>query len=314
MLLFIFSVIIHVKVLLHPVMPLPVADHPFHNWLLALLIPLFGKNGFWFTVFVIVNTFLQSLYLVNITSRYRFFSKVTYVPAYAFILLATVFPAFSTFGETFFLNWILLIGLDTMFGFSQTNQPRKLIFNAGFLLGAAALFQASMLVFFLLLLVAMVMFRSFDPGEWSVALMGFFTPLYFFAGIAYLTDHTSLLGQWWHLGFSFGHLQGSRVGIATSVGGMFLLLLFGVFAIQTNLATSNIYIRRNWIVIAFYLIIALLVAFVTDFAMVSAWLIAIPPLSLFLAQALLLEKNKAFCNFILYFSLVFIIFCLWANK
>ena len=95
---------------------------------------------------------------------------------------------------------------------------------------------------------------------------------------------------------------------------MAFLLLAGVIAIQLHLSTSNIYIRRNWIVVTFYLIISLLVAFMTDLAIGSAWLIALPALTIIVSQAMVLEKNKVFSNFIFYFSTILLVFCLIANK
>ena len=83
---------------------------------------------------------------------------------------------------------------------------------------------------------------------------------------------------------------------------------------QQNVAMSNIYIRRDWIALSFYLIISIMVAFATDKEVASAWLIVIPALSIIITHALALEKNKRFSNFIFYFSLVFLVFCLLANK
>ena len=313
-LLFIVCVAIKIAPLTHPVLPVPVPGHYFYDYLLHFFSVLWGKNAYWFASFAVVNIFLQSLYIVNILSRCKLFSKVTYVPSFVYLLLTSLLPAFNVFGETLFLNWILLISVDTMFGFSQTNQPRKLIFNAGFVLSLGVLFQASLLVFFLLLLVSMVMFRSFDLGEWSVAIMGFATPVYFFAGLLFLCDHMPVLGQWWHLGFSFAPIKGSHGAFITTISGMAFLLLAGVIAIQLHLSTSNIYIRRNWIVVTFYLIISLLVAFMTDLAIGSAWLIALPALTIIVSQAMVLEKNKVFSNFIFYFSTILLVFCLIANK
>jgi Family of unknown function (DUF6427) len=313
-LLLIFCVAIKSGLLSHVYTPLPVPGHYIYDSLLVNCQSALGKTSYWYPMLVVVNLFLQSLYIVNILSRYRIFPKVTYVPAFVYILLTSLFPVLNSFGETFLLNWVLLVATDSMFGLSQTSQPRKMIFNAGFLLCLAALFQASLLVYFLLLLVAMVMFRSFHPGEWSVAIMGFLTPLYFAISLLFLTDKMHLLTEWWHLGFSFGGGGRSHTAFGIVLGGMALLLLAGVAGIQMNLAMSNIYIRRNWIVVAFYFIISLLVAFMTDAGVGSAWLIALPPMSIIVSQALLLEKNKVFSNFILYFSLILLIFSLVANK
>ena len=301
-------------VIVHSVAPVPVPNHYFYNCILHGMSSFLGKNALGFSFVLVVNIFLQSLYIVNILSRYKLFAKVTYIPSFVYIVLTSLFPAFNAFGETFMLNWILLGSIDIMFGFSQTNQPRKLIFNAGFVLALAVLFQPSLILFFLLLLVSMVMFRSFDLGEWSVAIMGFLTPVYFFIAILFLKDHLYVLSQWWHLGFSFTSISGSHTAFIVTLSGMAFLLLAGVVGIQLNLSTSNIYIRRNWIVITFYLIISLLVAFMTDLTISSAWLLALPPLSIIVSQGLLLEKNKVFSNFILYFSLILLIFCQLANK
>ena len=83
---------------------------------------------------------------------------------------------------------------------------------------------------------------------------------------------------------------------------------------QQNVPMSNIYIRRDWIAISFYLIISVFVAILTDVEVKSAWLITMPALSIIIAHALLLEKNKRFSNFIFYFSLFFLFFCLWVYK
>jgi hypothetical protein len=83
---------------------------------------------------------------------------------------------------------------------------------------------------------------------------------------------------------------------------------------QENVALSNIYVRRDWTAISFYLIISLLVAIITDVAIKSTWLIAMPGLSIIISHGLLLEKNKRFSNFIFYFSLLLLLFCLWAGK
>jgi len=300
--------------LLHPVCPEPVARHFLYNYIIAGFNIVFRHNAFAFTLFAIFILFIQSLYLKSISVRHKLFPRYTYIPAFIYLLLTSIYLPFNSFNETVLLNWLLLGAVDIMFGFTQTTQPRKLIFNASFLLSLTALFQFTMLSFFLLLLVGMVMFRSFSLGEWSVALMGYITPFYFLAGILFLVDKFYLYSQWPHIGFSLsGHVTSIFYLILTLIG-IFILLASGIFAMQKNVAMSNIYVRRDWIAISFYLILSIVNAFLTDHSIKSAWLITIPALSIIISHALLLEKNKRFSNFIFYFSLVFLIFCLLANK
>jgi hypothetical protein len=171
-----------------------------------------------------------------------------------------------------------------------------------------------MLAFFLLLLVGMVMFRTFNLGEWSVALMGYFTPLYFLACILFLADRFSLFSEWRYIGYSLTFNVVSPFFLIVSVAGTLILLGCGIYAMQQNVAMSNIYVRRDWTAVSFYLIISVFVGILTDPGIKTPWLIIIPGLSIVISHALMLEKNKRFSNFIFYFSLVFLAFCLWTNK
>lgn len=312
--LFIFALLVKIEVLLHPMNPGPVAGHFLYNYILRAMSLVFGHHGFIYSLLAVVLLFVQSLYLKSIATRHKLFPKYTYIPAFVYLLLTTIYPPFNFFNETILLNWFLLGAVDVMFSFTQTTQPRKLIYNASFLLCMAALFQFTLLAFFFLLLVGMVLFRSFNVGEWSVALMGYITPLYFMACILFLTDRFYLYGEWVQYGFSLSSIVVSPFYLIVAIAGVIILLASGVYAMQLNVAMSNIYIRRDWIAITFYLIISMMVALLTESSIKSAWLITMPALSIIISHALLLERNRKFSNFIFYFSLGFLFLCFLAYK
>lgn len=312
--LFIFTLLIKFNVLTNPSLPVEIHNHFIYNFIIKYFLVLFKQFPFWFNFLAVINIFFQALFINYITIEHKLFQHSTYIPAYMYLVLSSIYPVFSVFNETIFLNWFLLGAINVMFGFSNTFHPRKLIFNAGFLFCLAALFQFTFIVYFLLLLVGMVMFRSFNFGEWSVAIMGFFTPVYFLFGLLFLFDNFFLINQWLHIGFSLTPVASKQIYFTITIVSLLFLLLCGTYAVQINLAISNIYIRRGWALIMFYLIISVLAAFFTDDTIKSAWLIAIPALSIIVSNALVLEKKKRFSNTIFYFSLLFVLFCLWANK
>jgi hypothetical protein len=311
--LFIFALLVKFQALLHPVMPVPVAGHFLYNYIIRGLFYIFRHGAFSYTMLAIVILFMQAIYLKSIASRHKLFPRPTYIPSFMYLLLTSVYPPFNSFSETLLVNWFLLGAVDTMFSFTQTNQPRKLIYNASFLLSCAALFQFSYLAFFFLLLVGMVMFRPFNLGEWSVAMMGYVTPFYFTASILFLTDKLGLAKEWPHLGFSLSSHVNSIFYIIMVIAGIMILLASGIYAMLQNVALSNIYVRRDWTALSFYLIISLFVAILTDEGVKTAWLTAMPGLCIVISHAPLLEKNRRFSNFMFYFSLVFLFFCLVAN-
>ena len=312
--LFIFALIVKFQALLHPVVPVMLGGHFLFNYIVRALYFVFRNGAFAYSLLAVILLFMQSLYLKSIATRHKLFPRYTYIPSFVYILVTSIYPPFNSFNETMLINWLLLGAVDIMFGFTQTPQPRKLIFNASFLLSLAALFQFNMLAYFFLLLAGMVMFRSFNLGEWSVALMGYATPIYFLACILFLFDKIRLFAEWPQGGFNFSSGVNSVFYIIVTLAGLFILLASGIYAMQQNVAMSNIYIRRDWIAISFYLIISVFVALLTANEVKTAWLVTMPALSIVISHALLLEKNQRFSNFIFYFSLVFLVFCLLANK
>lgn len=312
--LFIFALLVKMNVLLAPVLPMPIPNHFIYNGILSGLNVVFFNSAFAFTLLSIVILFLQSLYLNGITIRHKLFPRNTYIATYVFIVLSSVYPQLNHFNETIFVNWLLLGAVDIMLDFSKTKQPRKLIYNTALLLSCAALFQCSFYLYFTLLFIGMVMYRPFNLGEWAVAILGYITPMYFLTSILFLFDKLYLLNHWWHIGISVTAVKTDVRLFIVTLTSLGVLFLTGVYALQKNSHLSNIYVRRDWISMFFYLMISVFAGFLTDATVTSAWLIVMPALSIVVTHAIALEKNKRFSNFIFYFSLIFLVFCLVANK
>lgn len=312
--LLIFTLVVKMKVLLCPIVPLQVQGHHLYNYILRGLYFFLKDGAFTYTLLSVIMIFMQALYLNSIVIKHKLFPRNTYIAAFVYLLLTSAYPRFNYFNETILLNWLLISAMDIMFGFSKTTQPRKLIYNAALLFCLASLFQFTMLAYFMLFVVGMVLFRPFNTGEWSVAILGYITPIYFLISILFLADKLYLFTHWPHIGFSLEPLATSTLYFIITISGFIILLASGMFAMQRNVPMSNIYIRRDWIAVSFYLIISVMVAFATDKIVASAWLITIPALSIIVTHALVFEKNKRFSIFIFYFSLIFLVFCLWANK
>jgi len=307
--LLILTFLLKLGVLLHPHVPLDLPGYFLYNLLLTLLNTVLHGSAAAYTVLGVVMVFLQALYISRIAAVHKLFNRPTYIPAFVYLLLTSLFPNWNYFNETLVINWCILAGIDVLLGFSQTNQPRKRIFNAGFFLCLAALFQFSVTAYLVLLIIGIFMLRPFNLGEWVVALMGYFTPVYFFAGILFLADKLSLFPAWVHIGASIPVHIVAPFYFTILLLGLLTLSVCGLYAMQLQLPKSSIYIRRNWAAILIYCIISIVIAIGTDRIVQSAWLIIVPSLCFVISMGLLLEKNKGFSNFILYFSLVLVVLC-----
>lgn len=296
--------------LLHPAMPVPAANHI----LFPLLLRTLHLNAFAYTLLGVVMVFLQAIYINFIAEKHKLFHKAGYYPAFMYILFTSLYPAFNYFSEPLIINWLVLIAVDMMLSFPKTLHPGKQLFNAGFAICLPALVQFPAVVFFLLLLIAVLLLRSYRGSEMIVALLGYLTPVYFFIGLLYLTDH---LGMWRNiieLGFDIHQLSSSRIYLAGTITGAVFFLLAGFVAFQQLHGRMTIYIRRSWWMIISYLAVAVLATILAVSPVHAEWILALPPLSLLSAQVFYMENPKRLSIFMFYFSLALLIFSLITFK
>ncbi|WP_276134768.1 hypothetical protein [Polluticoccus soli] len=309
LILFIFTLLVKLQALAVPQLPAVTADHVFYEGVLNIFDVLTGRSAFGYTMFAVIMIFGQALLLNAITVRYRLFGRPTYLVAFAYILLTSLHPSFSYFSEALVHNWFLIGAFYALLSFHQTNQPRKQIYNAGFLLSCAAIVHFPAAVFLILLFATLILLRSFNAGEWIVSLMGYLTPLYFFAGVLFIIDRFPAIKLWPHTGFAIpAHFKAGFYAVTVIVG-LVVLLILGLYVMQGQMQRSAVFLRRSWVMISVAFLLSVVASGATDATIKNGWLIMMPALSLIVAQPLSLEKSKRFSNFTFYFSLLFIIIC-----
>lgn len=309
LILFITAFIFKFQALSHPVAPVFLPDHLIFETIVHYLDFLFKGSAFGYTILTVVILFTQALYINYISVKHKLFLNQNYFPAFTYILITSFAPAYNYFSEPLLINWLVLIAINTMLSFNQSTQPRKQIFNAGFMVCLPVLLQFSSIGFIFLLIFALVLLRSFNLSEYVVAAMGYFTPIYFFAVILFLGDNLPLLFRNYHIGFSVPiHNIRPVYLVGTSIG-IIILLIIGSYTLQQQITKMTIYIRRSWGVIYVYLLLSVIVTLIAVSAVNAEWLLIMPALSFIIANAFCIEKSKRFSNFTFYFSLLLLIFC-----
>ncbi len=313
-LLFIFALIVKATSLIHPVAVNAESGHIAYVAVLKIIKLITLGSNFALTLFNIIMLFIQALYLNSITVKHKLFYKPTYIPAYTYILLTSLFPPFNYFSEMVLLNWLFIYALDILMGLHQTSQPRKQIFNLAFALSLATVFNFSSIALVLLLFTSLLLLRSFNIGEWVVAITGFLTPIYFLAGILFLADETGALRLWPELPMSLpstiahpSYFIGTMVAVLT-------LFVMGVITLQPVLAKASVFSRRTWTILTLFLFLSFFISLAQHSYERSAWLCTIPLLSLFISNVFYIEKSKGFSNFAFYFSLFALAFSLYTFK
>jgi hypothetical protein len=297
------------QVLVNPGMPVVESQAVLFGYIVNVLDVVLRGSAFGYTLLSVCLIFAQALYLNGIVARHRLFTKTTYIPAFLFLLLTSLHPSFSYFSTGLVVNWCLLGIIDILLRFHQTTHPRKDVFNAGFLVALSALLHFQALVFIILLFAALILLRSFNPGEWVVTILGYLTPVYFWAGILFLFDRFDYLSRWPQLHFFFPEKIQSPLYLTGYIIGFIVLLSCGFYVLQGMLAKTSVFIRRNWVMLVICLFLCVITAISSNVIKPYIWVLMIPTSTLIISHALYMEKNKRFSNFAFYFSLLFLVFC-----
>jgi hypothetical protein len=312
--LFIFTLVVKLGSLAEPMLPEVPANHIAFAAVVQLFSYVLGKSAFGFTMLAVIMLFAQALYLNAICVKYKLYGRPAYVVAYLYLLLTSLYPPLNYFTVPLLVNWCLIAAIDILLGAHQASQPRKQVFNAGFALGIACLLHFPSVVYLVLLFLAISLLRSFNPGEWIVGLVGFFTAVYFFAGILFLFDAIDQMPSWLQFGFYSPAKPGTSGYTSFLITGVILLFGLGLFMLQSQITRISVFMRRNWTITAVCMTLSFIVIMATDNSISSSWLLLTPPLTMVAAHAFYVEKNKLFSNFALYFSLLLLVVCLLIFK
>jgi hypothetical protein len=308
LLIIVLAIIMKWQVLLHPVFPVANKEHFCFTLILSTVHFVLQDVAISYSLLAIGLMITQAFYLNFIVVKYKLFSQNSFIPAFGFLLITSFFPSLNFFSEQLIVNFFVLAGIDKMLGFSHAANARNQIFNAGFLISIPLLFQLSGSFFLIMLLVSLALLRPFQLVEWVVGLIGFFTPIYFFVCLLFLFDKMEVLHHFSLFRINYLLPEFFKGLHLILLLGLFLLIAFGIFALQQSLPRVTIYVRRSWLLMICYCLLALCVIFCSSNTQFQGWILLMPPLSMIISQSFCLEKTKRFSSFTFYFSILLFIF------
>ena len=136
--------------------------------------------------------FVTALIFNNICIQHELIIFPSYLPAYFFVLLNSVFVDQFYAGPVIFVNFFLIISLGAILKLYQSENPSISIFSASTLAGLSALLNMTYIAFFIVVLIGINIFRPFNFRENLSALIGFLLPLYIGTMVNFLINDNFL--------------------------------------------------------------------------------------------------------------------------
>ncbi|TWW02145.1 hypothetical protein [Chitinophaga pinensis] len=147
--------------------------------------------------------------------------------------------------------------------------------------------------------------RPFRLAEWIIALLGLICPIYLLGTYLFLTDQWALFARIPRIGLEVPVIGHYKVWGAMAISLFFFAV--GWLLLQRTLKKMLIQGRKIWSVMAVYVFIAILIPFFNVHFSPAYWILAILPLSLFVANAYWSIVNNTVANIVHILTLAYVI-------
>lgn len=282
--------------LLHPRAPLDNnANGYLYDVLTGFLDRIFHGNAAGFTALAVLLLFIQALLLNRIVNDYRVLPRSSFLPAMVYLLFTSFFRDWNYFSSAVVANTLLLGVLANLLALYSKNSARGTVFNTGLLIGIAALFYVPAVFFLVLLWATLLINRPFNPAEWIIAVTGMLCPYYFLGTWLFLEGGLSRLWKLPVVHISYPSLQEAWFTIA-AIALVLLFFIIGAIRLRQHFLKMLIQVRKIWLVLLIYVLIAILISFLALSFSINIWIFGMVPLAVFIANAFWYTRRKALAN------------------
>ena len=146
-----------------------------YQWIAAASAFFSGSS----TIIAYLLIFLQAITLNGLVNEQKLFSQPHYLTAFCYLLISSMYPAWTVFSPGLVINTFLVWAWAKMVSLHLHSAPKGALFNLGLGFGICSFIYFQSVYLMLLMFVALFLFRPFKINEWLVTIMGLLTPYYF---------------------------------------------------------------------------------------------------------------------------------------
>lgn len=238
---------------------------------------------------------LQALWFNYIVNNYNLLGKPSFLPALLFITVSGLFSSFYRLSEPLICNFLMVWLLQKLFDLYKTEEATSTAYDMGLIVGIGTLIYFPFIAFFLAIWIGLLIFRPFNWHEWTSALMGFLTVLFFLSVYYYCTGQTfafQALIRSFDVQVPFINLSHPYQYLVLVP--LVLILILSLFRLQSNFLKSMVMVRKIFQSLFFILLIVALASFIkTDFSF-NHFLLAAMPVAALSAYYFLYATKKWF--------------------
>ncbi len=237
---------------------------PYHNTTVAIEINylegIFHYMNYTPTISLLVSSviiFISAVKFNAICIKYDIIYILSYLPAYFFVLLNSLFVDQLYAGPVLIVNLLLILSFEQILSLYNAENTVMAVFIASFYAGISVLLNISYLLFFVYLLIGLNIFRPFNIRDNIAAILSFLVPIYIGTMVNYLINSSFLPFRMFYP--DYGSLNTNQYWIfQTAIPAIMLVSLIAIFQIHKNFFRNSTNAKRTLQLLLVLLFVAIL--------------------------------------------------------
>lgn len=254
---------------------------------------------------------VQALRFNTVLNNLRMFPKQYFITALCYILLSSLYPAWSNITPALLVNFLIIWLFSLLSRLYNTNNAKPMIYNVGFITSVIGILYFPAIFLVIIAFIAVGSLRAFRTNEWMVLLLGIITPPYFIVAISFLTDHLPAIRQYLPPIQPHGfNLKQNIPMITTAVVGLFVIV-DGFFSWSANSGKAIMQIRRSWGILLMMFLLSIPLVFIFKEGNFSYLILGLLPAAAVASNTFIYGKSNLYQTIVFWLLIAVIIYNNW---
>ena len=239
--------------------------------------------------------FVQSLLLNRLVNHYNLLGKPTFLPALMYVALSGLFTPFLVLSLPLLCNFLIIWMLFRLLSLYKSNDAKSAAYDLGMIVAVGSLIYLPFIYLFLIIWIALFIFKPFNWREGAAGIMGYITIFFFLAVYYYLNNSiTAFSNIWVPLGTRFPDSINIRNYSYLLLIPVVIILVLCFIKLRQNYFKSYVQVRKSFQLLFFVFLIAALSFYVNHVFRLNHFLLCGVPVAIFFAYYFLYAKRKWF--------------------
>ena len=240
-----------------------------------------------------VFVFIQALLLNHLVNHFNLLGKPTFLPALMYITASALFKSFLVLSPPLICNFLIIWMLFKLFSLYKSNDAKSAAYDLGMMVAIGSVIYLPFIYFFLVLWIALFLFRPFNWREAIAGVIGYVTIFFFLGVYYYLNDSiTQFSAIWLPLGTKFPDSINIHYYNYLVLAPVIAILVLCFFKLQQNFFKSYVQVRKSFQLLFVIFLVAALSFYVKTPFSLNHFLLCTVPCAVFFAYYFLYAKNK----------------------